>query len=340
MRVIQVGVGGFGTSWRPALTTIPGVEVVALVDTNPENLAEAKSFFGLPESACFPNDALPWEQVDADAIVHSTPQNFRHAHVTRALRARKHVVAVKPMSDAWETGLAMVLEAERCDRKLVIAHQMRWHPLILKLRELVQSGALGKVGYVHLDFFYGRDGYTGSCPQRYPLLVQGSIHHFDFLRWVLDSDASRVWATNFNPPWISSTEIKSGYVAVDMANGVKACYRSVATRSDQCSWLCEWRIEGTDDIAEVKKDRVYLNGDEILSGYEDGESFNNRRLPELQKAVMQTFIDYLNGGAEPGVSGRNNLNSLETAFGAIRSCETGQRYELTTCCPPAVQASR
>jgi hypothetical protein len=104
----------------------------------------------------------------------------------------------------------------------------------------------------------------------------------------------------------------------------------VPTRSDHCSWLCEWRIEGTDGIAEVKKDRVYLNGEEILSAWEDGEAFNNRRLPALQKVVMQTFIDYVNGGPEPGISGRNNLNSLETSFGAIRSCETGQRYDLTT----------
>jgi predicted dehydrogenase len=104
----------------------------------------------------------------------------------------------------------------------------------------------------------------------------------------------------------------------------------VPTRSDQCSWLCEWRIEGTDGIAEVKRNRVYLNGEEILSAWEDGEAFNNRRLPALQRVVMQTFIDYVNGGPEPGISGRNNLNSLETSFGAIRSCETGQRHDLTT----------
>jgi len=331
MRVIQVGVGGFGTSWRPALTTIPGVEVVALVDINRANLEEAAGFFGLPQSKCFPSDDLPWEQVDADAVVHSTPQNFRHAHVTRALRAGKHVVSVKPMSDAWETGHAMVDEAQRCDRKFVIAQQMRWHPLILKLKELVESGELGQVGYVHLDFFHGREGYAGSYFMRYPLLIQGSIHHFDFLRRVLGVDARRVWATSFNPPWIETQDIRAGYVVVEMANGVEACYRSVPTRSDHCSWLCEWRIEGTKGIAEVKKDCVYLNGKEILSGWEDGEAFNNRRLPSLQKIVFQRFLDYINGGPEPSISGRNNLNSLETSFAAIRASETGQRQELSTC---------
>jgi predicted dehydrogenase len=331
MRVIQVGVGGFGTSWRPALTTLPDVKVVALVDINPANLREAAQFFGLPESQCFPSDELPWEQVDADVMVHSAPQNYRYAHVIRALRAGKHVLSVKPMSDAWETGLAMVDEAKRLDRKFVIAHQMRWHPLLLKLKDLVEGGELGRIGYVHLDFFYGWGGYTGSYPQAYPLLVQGSIHHFDFLRYVLGVDARRVWATSFNPPWIEIDEIKAAYVAVEMANGVKACYRSVPTRTDHCSWLCEWRIEGTKGLAEVKKDRVYLNGKEILSGWEDGEVFNNRRLPSLQKVVFQHFIDYVNGGPEPDISGRNNLNSLETSMAAIRAGETGERQELTSC---------
>jgi len=328
MRFILVGVGGFGTSWRQGLTTTPGIEVLALVDIRRDRLEEAASFFGVPSDRCFPSDELPWEQVEADAIVHSTPQNFRAAHALRALRAGKHVLAVKPMSDQWETGVAMAEEAARRGRKLVIAQQMRWHPLILKLRELVQGGALGEIGYVHVDFFYGFEGYAGSYLQPYPLLVQGAIHHFDFLRWILGADARRVWAENFNPPWIAGPDVRSAYVAFEMANGVRACYRSVPSRSDHNSWLCGWRIEGTKGLAEVKQDRVYLNGEEILSAWEDGETFNNRRLPELQQVVLQQFIAYANGGEEPGISGRNNLNSLEMCFGAIRASETGRRQEL------------
>jgi predicted dehydrogenase len=331
MRIIQVGVGGFGTSWRLALTTTPGVEVIALVDIDREKLAEARGFFGVSAPQCFADDGLPWEELEADAVVHSTPQNFRHAHVTRALRAGKHVLAVKPMSDRWETGLDMAGQATRANRALVISQQMRWHPLILKLREFVQSGALGQIGYVHIDFFYGFGGYMGSCPQRYPLLIQGSIHHFDLLRWIVGSDIRSVWACNFNPPWIGEPDIRAGYVLLELANGVKACYRSVPTRKDHCSWLCEWRIEGTAGLAEVRRDRVYLNGEEVLSTWGDGEPLSNRRLSELQKVVFDQFLQYVGGGAEPGISGRNNLNSLETCFGAIDAGESGRRYELTTC---------
>lgn len=310
MRIIQVGVGGFGRSWRHALTTTPGVEVVALVDIDRTHLEEAAAFFDIPQECCFAGDELPWEEVEADAVVHSTPQNFRHAHALRALGAGKHVAVVKPLSDQWETGVTIVEEAARCDRKLVVAQQMRYHPLILKLRELVQTGALGEVGYAHVDFFSERKGFSGSCPQAYPLLVQGSIHHFDFLRWVMGADAQRVWAENWNPPWIAGEGICSAYVVFEMVGGARACYRSVPSRADGHSWLCDWRIEGTKGLAEVRGDRVYLNGEEVLSCWEDGEAFNNRRLPELQKVVLGEFISYVNGGTEPGISGRGNLNSL------------------------------
>jgi predicted dehydrogenase len=328
MRVVLVGVGGFGTSWRLGLSSRPEVEVVALVDVDPSKLAEAARHFSLPDSRCFLGDQLPWESVEAEAIIHSAPQNVRHAHAVRALRAGKHVLAVKPMSDAWATGLDMVREASRAGRKLVIAHQMRWHPLILKLRELVASGMLGQIGYVHMDFFYGREGYGGTYPMPYPLLVQGAIHHFDFLRWVLGADPEWVWAASFNPRWVSGPGIRGGYVVFGMEGGAHVCYRALPTRSDATSWLAEWRIEGTAGLAEVRQDRVYLNGKEILSGWEDGEAFNNRRLPDLQRIVLGEFLAYVRGGLEPGISGRHNLRSLEMTHGAIRASETGQRQAL------------
>lgn len=328
MRMLLVGVGGFGSSWRLGLSATSEVEVVGLVDIDAGKLTEAAKHFGLPESRCFLGDELPWERVEADAIIHSAPQNVRRAHAVRALRAGKHVLAVKPMSDAWATGLEMVREAARCERKLVIAHQMRWHPLILKLREVVASGALGRIGYVHMDFFYGREGYGGSYAMPYPLLVQGAIHHFDFLRWVLDADPRWVWAANFNPPWVSGPGMRSSYAAFEMEDGVHVCYRAVPTREGATSWLTEWRIEGTEGLLEARQDRLYLNGEEVLSTWEDGEAFNNRRLPELQGVVLGEFVAYVHGGPEPGISGRENLRSLEMTHGAIRASETGVRQTL------------
>jgi predicted dehydrogenase len=62
IKVIQVGVGGFGTSWRHTLSTTPSVEVAALVDIDRDALRDAAQFFGVPEERCFLNPDETWAE--------------------------------------------------------------------------------------------------------------------------------------------------------------------------------------------------------------------------------------------------------------------------------------
>lgn len=329
MKVIQIGVGGFGTSWRHALSTIEDIEIVALVDINRNALKSACEFFNVPEHLCFVNPNSSWTQIEADVVIDSTPQLFHHVNAMQAFASGKNLIVVKPMSDEWETGLIMVKSAERYCKKMVVAQQLRFHPIIMKIREIVQSGALGRIAYVHLDAFFSKKGYSGSYPQPYPLLVQGSIHHFDYLRWVLNQEPSSVWANTWNPPWIENNGLKCAYVCFEMALGTMVCYRSIATgieNASNTSWLCNWFIEGEDGILTTKENQIYLNGNKIDVSWDDGSDLGDLGLPKLNKIVLEKFIDYMQNDNEPGISGRNNLNSLEMVFGAINSYQSGQKY--------------
>ncbi len=328
IKVIQVGVGGFGTSWRHTLTATPDVEVAALVDIDRDILKDAAQFFGTPEERCFLNPTEEWSKVEADVVIDSTPQLHHHTNAMQAFAAGKDLIVVKPMSDQWETGVAMVKEAERRGRKMVVAQQLRFHPVIMKIREMVQSGALGHVGYIHQDAFFGRKGYGGSYPQPYPVLVQGAIHFFDYLRWVLGQDAVAVWADCWNPPWTEGEGIRCAYVAFEMSGGCRVCFRTVATEADGTNWTCNWRIEGEKGILKVVNDHLYFNDEEIPIGWGDDTDISDLNLPVLNKIIFEKFVKYLKEDDEPGFSGRNNLGSLEMAFGAIKSSETGQRYRM------------
>ncbi|MBC8228149.1 Gfo/Idh/MocA family oxidoreductase [bacterium] len=328
IRVISIGVGGFGESWRHTLKTTPEVEVVALVDIDKVALSDAAAFFNIPKECCIDDPKKPWEEIEADVLLDATPQCNRLNHALRAFRGGKHLIVVKPMSDKWDSALTMVKEAEKSGLKIVVAQQMRFHPVILKLRELVQSNTLGEIGYVNLDAHFSLTGMGGSYPQLYPLLVQGSIHHFDFLRWVLGEDAVSVWCDTWNPPWITGEGMRCAYVTFKMESGCRTNYRAIATATGQRSWLCDWRIEGTKGIATVSDDRVYLNNSKVDLAWDDGSDLSNLKLPELNKIVFQQFIEYTSKDKEPGVSGRNNLKSMEMVFGAIESSETGRRYDM------------
>jgi predicted dehydrogenase len=329
IRVIQIGVGGFGTSWRHTLTTNSDVEVVALIDINRDELKEAAQFFNIPEDRCFLNPDDNWTDMDAELVIDSTPQLYHHSNAMKVFSDEKDLIVVKPMSDQWETGVAMVEEAERMGRKMVVAQQLRFHPVIMKIREIIQSGKLGQVGYIYQDAFFGKKGYSGSYPQPYPLLVQGAIHFFDYIRWVLNQDALAVWADCWNPSWTEGAGMRCAHVAFEMNGGCRVCFRGVATDSDHTNWTCNWRLEGENGILKVINDHIFLNDKEIPVSWEDDTDISDLNLPVLNNIVFEKFVSYLEGGEEPGFSGRNNLKSLEMVFGAIKSHETGQRYRMS-----------
>jgi predicted dehydrogenase len=328
IKIIQIGVGGFGNSWRHALKTTPDVEVVGLVDIDNDKLNDAKEFYGVSSDGCFTNPDKEWFDTEADIVLDATPQINHYANAMKAFVGGKHLIVVKPMSDSWETGLEMVREAKRRNLKMVVAQQLRFHPVIMKIREIIQSGILGKIGYIHQDAFFSKKGYSGSYPQPYPLLVQGAIHFFDYIRWVLGQDAINVWAECWNTHWIETEGMKFSYAVFEMSEGCRVCFRGIASSTDTTNWTCNWRIEGDKGILSVINDILYLNGEKIPVKWWDETDISDLNLPVLNKIILEKMIDYINAGEEPGFSGKNNLGSMEMAFKAIKSSVIGQKCRL------------
>jgi len=327
-KIIQIGVGGFGTSWRHALTTTSDIEVVALVDINKDKLNDSAKFYGISNERCFTDPDREWFDIDADLVIDATPQIHHYANAMQAFANEKNLIVVKPMSDSWATGVAMVREAKRRNLKMTVAQQLRFHPVIMKIREIIKSGDIGKIGYIHQDAFFPRKGYSGSYPQSYPLLVQGAIHFFDYLRWVLGQNALSVWADCWNNPWVEGEGMRCAYVVFEMSDNVHVCFRGIATIADETNWTCNWRIEGDKGILLVINDRIYLNNEEIKVAWEDETEINDLNLPVLNKIILEKTIEYIKGGDEPEFSGKSNLGSLEMVFKAIESFRIGQRCRI------------
>ena len=89
------------------------------------------------------------EDETLDAVVVATPVPTHHALARRALLAGKHVFVEKPL--AWTVAEARELEALAAERSriVMVGHLLRFHPAVVKLRELIESGELGDVLYVY-----------------------------------------------------------------------------------------------------------------------------------------------------------------------------------------------
>jgi predicted dehydrogenase len=66
-----------------------------------------------------------------------------------ALRAGKDVFVEKPLALRWQDGVEMTSEARRLDKILMVGHLLLYHPAVLKIKELVDLGELGRLEYIY-----------------------------------------------------------------------------------------------------------------------------------------------------------------------------------------------
>jgi UDP-2-acetamido-3-amino-2,3-dideoxy-glucuronate N-acetyltransferase len=84
-----------------------------------------------------------------DAVAISTPAETHHALTLRALEAGKDVFVEKPLALEWQDGIEMVEAARTRGRILMVGHLLLYHPAVIRLRQLLQEGGLGKIEYIY-----------------------------------------------------------------------------------------------------------------------------------------------------------------------------------------------
>jgi UDP-2-acetamido-3-amino-2,3-dideoxy-glucuronate N-acetyltransferase len=83
------------------------------------------------------------------AVALATPAVTHYEMAKAALEAGKDVFVEKPLAIEVKHGEELVKLAEAKRRTLMVGHILRYHPAILKLQQLIQDGALGKINYLY-----------------------------------------------------------------------------------------------------------------------------------------------------------------------------------------------
>ena len=150
MQPINVGVVGLGY-WGPNLArnfaAIPGCELTWCCDAS--EAARAKWQPAFP-GARFTADLEDLLADDAlDAIVLATPVPTHGPLAERVLRAGKHCFVEKPLAYTVEDAERAVAAARENDRTLMVGHLLVYHPGLVALKAVADSGELGDIHYVY-----------------------------------------------------------------------------------------------------------------------------------------------------------------------------------------------
>lgn len=168
-----LGLGNIARSFARDLRLVKGGKLVAAASRNLEKAYAFQSEF--PSEFAFGSyeELLRCEAVDVVYI--ATPHTSHAALSIQAMEHGKHVLCEKPMGVNATEVEAMTACARKNGVFLMEALWSRFNPSILKVKELVESGAIGELKYLHATFgFYALDrDPTGRLLN--PALAGGSL---------------------------------------------------------------------------------------------------------------------------------------------------------------------
>ncbi len=345
-RIIHVGVGTRGKSHVRAAMESGYWRPVALVDVVPDYLAAAREVTGLPESACFKRleDALA--AVESDAVAIASPVTFHAQQILASLQADRDVLTEKCFTVELESAQACVERAERRGRKIMVVQNARLAPAMRTLRRLIAEETYGPLGLFQMSFYKPRGGPYNRSPHMH--LWQQSVHELDTLLSVVQRRVKKVWGLSNNPAWCDWPSESTIQAIIECEDRVSGSHLSTSNSRGagfefrlECAQAALVARDRSDGPIEVlwgpKNRRSEMVGVDPLDthGLEHHPTTQAVMADDLSGALrlidLQLYRDlyeYVSGGPEPELSGRNNLATIELLDAIQRSTEQGRPVEL------------
>ena len=218
-----VGCGHIGKRHAEMINRNPNAELVGLIDVvDPAKLSLDE--YGAP---FFPSlkDFLD-SGVDSHVITIATPNGYHAQQALESLQARKHVVIEKPMALRKLDAENIIFKAFHVHKHVFAVMQNRYSPPSVWIKELIESGTLGKIYMVQLNCYWNRDdryyrsgGWHGRKDLDGGTLFTQFSHFIDIMYWLFgDITNIKSKITNHNHKDLTEFE-DSGFVSFDFLNG-------------------------------------------------------------------------------------------------------------------------
>lgn len=123
--------------------------LAGICDKDPLVLARLQEMYqGIPVIQDL-DHLLDGSLLQVDAVVVATPAETHYHLAKRSLLAGKHVFVEKPLALTEEDGQEVIQLAKQNQLTLMVGHILQYHGAVIKLKELIDSGELGKIQYVY-----------------------------------------------------------------------------------------------------------------------------------------------------------------------------------------------
>ena len=347
IRFAIVGAGNMGRVYALALTTqVEGGRLVAISGGRGAPSLAAEMGTALEPSI---DDLL--DRADVDAVCITTPHSTHLDLAERAAAAGKHVYLEKPMAMTVEECDRIIAACAEAGVALTVAKQTRHFEMSTIAKRLIDEGEIGEVRYLRPLSVIPRTSsvaaFVGEIHWRYPQegdnFLDWGAHCCDAIRWFTGAEPVRVYADyqDFDGWDPSKPHGQTSAVQFRLSSGAIAqCLLTYETPSLGSGRNNQYLIAGSTGTIFWDLDRCDL----VVGGSEtrtwdlpswtipDFQPDHPRRIGNTARQV-QGFVDDVEAGRPPRVTGLDGRAAIEMAQAASLSAATGQAVSFPLVVP-------
>ena len=202
MKYILIGAGSRGTIYS-RLAHNRGVTIAAIAEKRADRLHALADQLNVPKKMRFATaeEMLSREKM-ADAALICSQDRDHFGHVMLALEKGYDVLLEKPISPDPKECITIEQTANRLGRKVTVCHVLRYTPFWGTIKDVLDSGEIGKVvaikhseniGNFHMAHSFVR-GNWGNSAASAPIILAKSCHDLDMLLWLTGAHCTSVSA--------------------------------------------------------------------------------------------------------------------------------------------------
>ena len=325
-----IGCGYWGKNLLRNFVTLKAVRTIC--DLNSSQLATFKEQYPDVTTTTSYREVLCDPMIQA--VVIATPAAEHYSHAREALEAGKDVFVEKPLALTVEDGRSLVELAEKSRRILMIGHLLRYHPGILKLKELVDTGRLGKIQYV-----YSNRLNLGKFRVEENILWSFAPHDISALLFLLNERPSEIEARGGS--YLHPDRVDVTVTSLRFPSGV--------TGHIFVSWLHPYKEQKLvlvgdrgmavfDDVAKERKLTLYNHSVDWVGRVPVPRPENAEEVPfrveEPLLAECRHFLECMETRRRPRTDGEEGLAVLEILAACQRSLDGREKSQSRVQEPP------
>ena len=316
---VKVAVIGAGYWGKNLVRNFHQLGVLACVcDEREDALAEARASYGVRTTPRL-------EEVLADPAIQAVsiaiPAAQHYAVVKKALLRGKDVLVEKPLALTAAEGKELIQIAAEHGRILMVGHILEYHPAILKLKQMVKDGELGRIQYI-----YSSRLNLGKLRTEENILWSFAPHDISAILFLLDELPATVCSRGgsyLNPPLLDTTltscEFKSGVHAHIFVSWLHPF------KEQKFTIVGDKKMAVFDDMESERKLVLYRHRihwvDRVpVAQKADGEVISLPKEEPLRREC-EHFLQCVSTREAPRTSGESALRVLQV----LEACETSAR---------------